>query len=271
MGKSAASSLEAPYPSLRPVLKWAGGKRWLVPILREFWQAHTHRRLVEPFVGSMSVTLGLLPQQALLCDMNEHVINLCRWLQRGFSIQIEMENCSEMYYQLRDRFNTLVLEGQSHTAEAAQIFYYLNRTGFNGLCRFNSKGLFNVPFGRYKVINYTRNFVEYRPILQNWELIADDFCTLSLDPNDFVYADPPYDVNFTKYSRDDFRWEDQVRLAEWLVQHPGPVVASNQATERILELYGRLGFSIHKLEGPRRISCKGDRTPALEILAYRNI
>lgn len=98
-----------------------------------------------------------------------------------------------------------------------------------------------------------------------------DFEALNLSDDDFVYADPPYDVEFTKYAKDDFRWEDQVRLAEWLAQHKGPVVLSNQATERIVELYRRLGFDLHFLKGPRMISCDGDRTPALEVLATRNI
>ncbi|HIK55686.1 MAG TPA: Dam family site-specific DNA-(adenine-N6)-methyltransferase [Synechococcales cyanobacterium M55_K2018_004] len=261
--------MPSPYPLLKPVLKWAGGKRWLVPKLRELWQPYCDRRLVEPFVGSMSVTLGLLPQQALLCDQNIHVINLCQWLQRGLIVDLEMANEASRYYELRDRFNHLTLNGQHQTIEAAQIFYYLNRTGFNGLCRFNRKGMFNVPFGRYKVINYTRDFSSYAPVLRPWSFIAADFCHLQLHPNDFIYADPPYDVEFTKYSADDFRWEDQVRLAEWLALHPGPVVASNQATDRILELYERLGFSIQLLEGPRRISCTGDRTPALEMLACK--
>ncbi len=88
---------------------------------------------------------------------------------------------------------------------------------------------------------------------------------------DFVYADPPYDVEFTKYAKDDFKWEDQVRLAEWLAEHPGPVILSNQATERIVKLYGDLGFDVRLLKAPRRIACNGDRTPAMEVLATRNI
>ena len=95
-----------------------------------------------------------------------------------------------------------------------------------------------------------------------------DFEDLKLRNDDFVYADPPYDVEFTQYAKQAFTWEDQVRLAKWLAQHPGPVVASNQATDRIVELYSSLGFKLMTLDAPRRISCTGDRTPAREVLAF---
>ena len=86
-----------------------------------------------------------------------------------------------------------------------------------------------------------------------------------------VYADPPYDVQFRSYSADGFDWDAQVRLATWLAAHPGPVAASNQATPRIVELYRDLGFELVLLDGPRMISRTGDRTPAQEILALRNL
>ena len=73
------------------------------------------------------------------------------------------------------------------------------------------------------------------------------------------------------YAQDDFKWDDQVRLAEWLARHPGPVVLSNQATERIVELYRALDYDIQLLKAPRRISCNGDRTPAMEVVATKNI
>ena len=88
-------------------------------------------------------------------------------------------------------------------------------------------------------------------------------------PDDFVYADPPYDVEFTSYAKEGFTWDDQVRLAEWLAKHPGPVVLSNQATERVVRLYTELGFTLRFLDAPRRISCNGDRAPAREVLATR--
>ncbi len=267
-------------PTLDPPLKWAGGKRWLVPILRELYEPHRHRRLVEPFVGGMAVALGLQPERALLADRNAHLINFYTWLQRGLRMptaassnghrpSVELLNDSETYYENRERFNELIAAGKAATKEAATLFYYLNRTGYNGLCRFNNSGHFNVPFGQYKTITYTRDFREYKEVLQDYELLCRDFEDLSPSPNDLIYADPPYDVEFTKYSKDDFTWDDQVRLAHWLSRHPGPVVASNQATERILDLYASLGFDIQILSAPRRISCQ-ERLPADEMLATLN-
>ena len=90
-------------------------------------------------------------------------------------------------------------------------------------------------------------------------------------PDDFVYADPPYDVEFRQYAPGGFSWEDQVRTAECLAAHPGPVMLSNQATPRILELYESLGYTLRLLDAPRRISCDGNRTPAREVLALRNL
>ncbi len=256
---------------VKPPLKWAGGKRWLVPHLRPIWQRHTHRRLVEPLCGGLAVTLGLMPEKALLNDINPHLINFFKWLKKGLIIEIPMENNKELYYKHREEFNCLIERENSQTKKAAELFYYLNRTGYNGLCRFNKKGNFNVPFGRYLKINYTCNFLQYKDVFAKWEFVNGDFETLSLATDDFVYADPPYDVEFTHYSSEGFNWQDQVRLAKWLSEHPGPVVLSNQATKRILDLYRELGFSITLLDGPRMISCSGDRTPAKEVLATKGI
>lgn len=254
-----------------PPLKWAGGKRWLVPHLRPIWEPHRGRRFVEPFCGGLAVSLGFSPWRAILNDINPHVINFYRWLQRGLTISFPMANSESAYYRQRIRFNQLLANDNRNSAEAAGLFYYLNRTGYNGLCRFNRRGGFNVPFGRYKRITYRREFTEYVLALKRFEFVCVDFDTLPLRSEDFVYADPPYDVEFRQYSQAGFGWEAQVRTAEWLAKHPGPVVLSNQATDRIRRLYRRLGYKLVELPAPRRISCTGDRTPAMEVLATRNL
>jgi DNA adenine methylase len=256
---------------LRPPLKWAGGKRWLVPHLRPIWEPHRHRRLVEPFSGGLAVTLGLMPGRALLNDINPHVMNFYRWLKRGLIATMPMRNDSDLYYAHRERFNQLATNGGVNGKEAATLFYYLNRTGYNGLCRFNRKGEFNVPFGRYKQITYHTDFSPYAEIFRNWDFTVGDFAQLDLDHTDFVYADPPYDVQFTHYAQGGFSWADQERLAEWLAQHPGPAVMSNQATPRICALYERLGFSLDFYDAPRMINSTGDRSPAREVLATKGI
>ncbi len=257
--------------TLRPPLKWAGGKRWQIPHLVPLWHARARRRLVEPFCGGLAVTLGLMPDQAVLNDVNPHLINFYCWLKRGFVSDVPMENDEQMFYRNRERFNALLRGGQGHSAESAGLFYYLNRTGFNGLCRFNRSGEFNVPFGQYKRITYRRDFSAYRDGFEQWSFTMGDFDSVPLATGDFVYADPPYDVEFTHYSQGGFSWDDQVRAAEWLARHRGPVVLSNQATDRIVRLYRKLGFSLTLLDAPRRISCTGDRTPAKEGLATRNL
>ena len=256
---------------LRSPLKWAGGKHWQLSHLRRLWAPHQGCRLVEPFCGGLAVAFGLRPECALLNDANAHLIHFYQWLKRGFRIELPLENDEGMYYEHRARFNALLDEGLEETAEAAALFYFLNRTGYNGLCRFNQRGRFNVPFGRYSTIRYTRNFSPYAHALSVWTFTATDFEQVPLLPDDFVYADPPYDVPFTQYSKHSFDWDAQERTAKWLACHPGPVILTNQATERIVALYTRLGFDLAFLQAPRMISCTGERHPAREVLATRHI
>jgi len=246
----------------------------LVPHLKPIWEKQEERRLVEPFSGGLAVALGLLPHDALLNDINPHAINFYQCLKRGLTSKLDMQNDEATYYQCRVQFNQLIAAGKASSKEAAELFYYLNRTGYNGLCRFNRQGEFNVPFGKYKNINYqlyVNDFKFYKAIFANWQFTALDFADVDVKPNDFIYADPPYDVEFTQYSKENFDWDDQVRLAEWLAEHPGPVVLSNQATKRVVKLYKKLGFATRLLDAPRKISCTGDRTKAEEVLATKGI
>ena len=199
------------------------------------------------------------------------MIDFYRWLARGLRVEVPLSNDPETFYRHRERFNALLAAGAGDTCEAASLFYYLNRTGFNGLCRFNSRGEFNVPFGRHARIVYRRDFSPYVAVLRGWTFTAGDFEQLALDPSDFVYADPPYDVPFTAYARGGFGWADQERAARWAARHAGPVILVNQATERILALYESLGFTRQIVPAPRRISCNGNRRPALEVIATRNL
>jgi len=256
---------------LTPPLKWAGGKRWLVPHLAPLWEPHRQRRYVEPFCGGLAVAFGLQPERALLNDINPHLINFYRQIRRGLAITIKTRYQKRLFYTHRERFNELVSGGFTSTSEAAQLFYYLNRTCYNGLCRFNRKGEFNVPFGRYTTVNYVTDFEAYRRRFLEWSFQNQDMEWLRIQRDDFIYADPPYDVEFTTYSAGGFTWIDQVRTAEWLAKHRGPVLLSNQATPRIVRLYRQLGFRLKFLDAPRRISSDGSRAPAREVLAMKNV
>lgn len=226
---------------------------------------------MEPFCGGLACALGLRPKRALLSDINPHLVNFYTALQQGLEVKVRMKKDESTFYAHRSRFNELVRKGKWNGPEAAQLFYYLNRTCFNGLCRFNQSGEFNVPFGRHTSINYVSDFSPFKGVLKNWTFANNDIESLQIDKEDFIYADPPYDVEFTTYSAGGFSWKDQLRTAERLARHPGPVVVSNQATARIVRLYKKLGFEVSYLDGPRRISCTGDRSAAKEVLAVRNL
>ena len=115
---------------LPPPLKWAGGKRWLVPHIQAYWKNFSDRRLVEPFCGGLAVALGLRPERALLNDINAPLMNFYAWLKKGLSrTRIVMRNEPEAYYAHRERFNALLMSGRGRNKEAAELFYYLNRTG----------------------------------------------------------------------------------------------------------------------------------------------
>ncbi len=113
------------------------------------------------YAEGLAVSLGLVPDRALISDINPHSINFYRWLKRGLSIGFKMQNEETYFYEQRTLFNQLIREGKADGEQAASLFYYLNRTCYNGLCRFNSKGEFNVPFGRYKKLIYKTDFTEY--------------------------------------------------------------------------------------------------------------
>lgn len=269
--KSAAAQQAVSEAPLRPPIKYPGGKRFLLPKLRRLLWGVPCTRFVEPFAGGLSVSLGLAPERALLNDLNPHVINFYVWVKKGLSIRLPMSNDRACYYRHRDAFNKLIEENRYLTREGAEHFYYLNRTGYNGLVRFNNSGLFNVPFGAHKTIRYRRDFAEYRPLLKGWEFRCGDFSDLNLRDGDVVYADPPFDVEFRAYASGGFGWGDQVRLVEWLGELSCPVIISNQATDRIVQLYRKHGYRLNYVKAPRMISCNGDRTPAREVVAVRNL
>ena len=255
---------------LNPILKWAGGKRWLVPILKKHLDRFSNYRLVEPFCGGLAISLGLNPKEALLNDINPLLINFYKWVKKGLIIELNMVNDEFYYYECRDSLNELISSKAIKSQAIAELFYYLNKTGYNGLCRFNSNGLYNVPYGRYKTINYHKDLTVYKDIFSNFKFTNTDFSLLKIKPGDIIYADPPYDVEFTKYAKEDFTYADQERLINWLNNFNNPIIISNQATKRIIKLYEKNNYKLDYLAAPRMISCNGNRDKACEILAFKN-
>jgi DNA adenine methylase len=254
---------------LKPLLKWAGGKTRLAPIFQKLYEPHRHRRLVEPFCGGLGVALGLMPDEALLNDINPDLINFHRFLCGRFEAA-DIPNTEIDYYKTRDRFNT----GFYNPYQKAQDFYYLNLAGYNGLCRYNQKGGFNVPYGFRKKLAICDDFMPYNKAFLYWDFRSGDYQDLEINENDFIICDPPYDSvddkAFTSYSGNKFGWQEQIELANWLDQQPQiPQVACNLATDRIIKLYTDRGWNIEYLEVGRSISCDGNRKKVTEMLATR--
>jgi DNA adenine methylase len=255
---------------LAPFLKWAGGKTWLAPRLAEMYEPFrsTHT-WVEPFCGALGATLGVMPKRAILNDVNPHLINLYRHIDQGMANANHWANTKEQFFDIRRRFNLYQFTDEFN----AQAFYYLNRTCYNGLCRFNRKGEFNVGYGKYKNPKLDHDFSLYQEAFEGWRFFNkswDCFDWYRDIENLFCYVDPPYDGGFTGYSGS-FTWDDQVSLASSLAAVNCPVVASNKATDRIVDLYQGLGFDLQFIDVRRRIACNGDRTSVSEILATRNL
>ncbi len=266
---------------VRPFLKWAGNKFRIIDRVKK--KLPSGERLVEPFVGSGAVFLNTEFDHYLLCDANRDLIELYTILRDEGEAFIEEAqryfdgryNNEASYYDLREEFNA----ARSHEKRAA-LFIYLNRHGYNGLCRYNAKGRFNVPFGRYKRPYFPQKELRaFHQQAQRAEFRQAGF-ELSMSETragDVVYCDPPYvplssSANFTSYSAGGFSMAQQQQLAEMAQESASrgvPVVISNHSTAETRRLYREAGgqcgrsFSVH-----RSISCNGaKRKRASELLA----
>ncbi len=233
-----------------PVLKWAGGKRWLVghDLLPT---PKTYRRYVEPFLGSGAIFFHLSPVRALLSDINNELIGLYQIL-RDYPDELwaimqrhHLAHSKEYYYKIR-------ASKPKDPLVAAGRFLYLNRTCWNGLYRVNLKGEFNVPIGtKSSVIFGNDNFEAVSARLANAEIRCSDFEDVIAEcgKDDFVFVDPPYTVqhnfnNFLKYNEKIFSWDDQIRLHQAVkkaAQRGAFVVVTNADHTTVRELYSGFG------------------------------
>lgn len=272
--------------NVKPLVKWAGGKRQLLPHIHAALPDGTPRRYYEPFIGGGAVLFSLTPACARVNDLNSEMINLYEVVREGVDELISLvstyPNDADFFYQLRavdrdaDRFAAL-----SATERAARTLY-LNKTCYNGLYRVNSAGQFNAPFGRYKnpticdadtlrgVHQYFRD--------NDITFTQGDFAAAvaGAGEGDFVYFDPPYDpVNvtssFTGYQKGGFDRAEQERLkavCDDLDARGVKFLLSNSATEFIRELYA--DFSIDTVAATRAINSVGSRRGKVDEVLVRN-
>ncbi len=254
----------------KPFIKWAGGKRQLIDILLKNVPTD-FQTYIEPFVGGGAMLFALRPNKAIISDINAELINAYSVVKKDAEALIRSlvrhKNEADHYYHIRKDWKP----EQITEIQRASRFIYLNKTCFNGLYRENSKGEFNVPFGRYKnprIINRDNLFaVSHFLNSANVRIENQDYKTTALmaKKGDFVYLDPPYHpisstASFTKYSKGDFSEKDQAELVEVireLDKRECFVVLSNSNTDYIKKLYK--GFHIKEVEATRFINCKAEK------------
>ncbi|MBS0358018.1 MAG: Dam family site-specific DNA-(adenine-N6)-methyltransferase [Proteobacteria bacterium] len=263
---------------MKPFLKWAGNKYRIIDRIKK--ALPPANRLIEPFTGSAAVFLNTNYSNYLLAEKNDDLINLYHQLKDEGEKFIKYcrkffepgYNNRERYYELREQFNQT-----KNIRLRSALFIYFNKHGYNGLCRYNTSGKFNVPFGLRDKTNLPE--LEMRFFLEKAHqasFIQADFLE-TMDrakSGDVVYCDPPYaplskTANFTGYSSGGFSEKEQALLADEakkLSQKGITVVISNHDTKFTRELYK--GAKITSFEVPRYISRDGyNRHPALELLA----
>lgn len=262
---------------MKPFLKWAGGKAWLAPAITELFHNLKIDTLVEPFVGAGSIFLHLEPDNFIANDSNPYLINLYKAIQNdGLELTIDVSNTKENFLSQRSTFNNLrANEDDESRRKVAEIFYFMNRTSFNGLCRFSKKTGYNVGWGYYKKPIIEPNFHEYTPLLKKGTFINGDFSSIDdhITRNSLIFADPPYhgDKVFRGYNENGFTLEDQSNLAVMLSTHDAPAIATNSFEPDIISIYKMQGFTTFKIDAPRRISCNGDRNSVPEMIAIKDI
>lgn len=238
-------------------------------------------RLIEPFVGGGSVFLNLDFEHYLLVDANPDLISFFNSLKYALPKYIKEAstyfqpdcNTETKYYEIRKAFNA-----STDAFTRSVLFLYLNRHGYNGLCRYNKKGEYNVPFGRYKKPYFPAFELEHsHGRAQQGEFVSGDFSLAfaQAQKGDLVYCDPPYTpidktASFTAYSGNSFEYPDQLRLIDLALDAKArgvTTIISNHCLKETLAMYQRAD-KIVTFDVARTISCKGKiRKPCKELMA----
>ncbi len=275
---------------MKPLLKWAGGKRHiageLISLFPEDWDKQTY---FEPFIGGAALFFELSPKQAVISDVNKRLIGFYQHVRADLdallaqiqTISKNFDEChddlkKEYFLNLRAEFNSSDVE----SLESASKLFALNKLCFNGLYRENSKGGFNVPFGqknKFPSIEFD-DFKNASFALQRAEVNVSDFeaTVAGAQSGDFVYFDPPYipidlTSSFTSYNANGFTLEDQKRLANLLHDLKSrsiKALCSNSETEKTREIYD--GLNIRVIQAPRMVSAKSSGRGLIDELVISN-
>jgi len=271
--------------TLKPILKWAGGKRKVLPAIRPLIPEN-FVRYFEPFLGGGAVLFDLMPSSAVVSDVNSELINMYEVIRDSPKDLIQQlskfENSSDFYYAIRDwDRKPSAYQRRSPVAKAARTIY-LNRTGYNGLYRVNSKNQHNVPFGKYKnplicdqeLIVDMSNFL----LTNNIKIRNEDFSKAisRAKAGDFIYLDPPYAPldnaasTFTSYTSGGFTLQDLGVLKECLdeaTRKGAQWLMSNVSSAATRKLFPTNKYRVHNVQVGRPINSKlSGRGAVTEIL-----
>jgi DNA adenine methylase len=268
---------------MNPFVKWAGGKKQLLPRLMEHVPEHFDR-YYEPFIGGGAFLLDLQPQIATINDVNEQLLNVYIQLQTDVEALIAMINeldaveCDkEHYMKMRERYNKKIASGELDT-ECAALMIWINKHCFNGLYRVNGKGLFNVPYNNKatgsSIDEDNLRMIAHFLMTSDTTILHGDFESAceTVRSGDFVYFDSPYvpvseTANFTDYTKDGFSYEDHKRLASLfreLDKRGAMIMLSNHNVPLVHELYE--GFQIEEISVRRAINSDASKRVGKEVI-----
>ena len=269
--------------SVAPFVKWAGGKRQLIPQIRER-MPEKYNDYYEPFVGGGAVIFDLLPANALINDINKALINTYRTicnepdalLKEVNRLDNDMwEDGKKYYYSIREHYNDKLMRSE-YDVELAALFVFINKHCFNGLYRVNGKGLFNVPSNNSRRVSVDENVIiatsEY---LRGVTIIDGDFeqACKNAKKGDFVFIDSPYaplnPTSFESYTKEGFDIESHKRLAKLydeLTARGCYCMLTNHNTELINELYGNKDYKIDVVSVKRMINSDASNRVGEEVI-----
>lgn len=269
--------------SIAPFVKWAGGKRQLIPQIRER-MPEKYNDYYEPFVGGGAVIFDLLPANALINDINKALINTYRticnesdaFLKEVNRLDNDMwEDGKKYYYSIREHYNDKLMRSE-YDVELASLFVFINKHCFNGLYRVNGKGLFNVPYNNSRRVSVDENVIiatsEY---LRGVTIIDGDFeqACKNAKKGDFVFIDSPYaplnPTSFESYTKEGFDIESHKRLAKLydeLTARGCYCMLTNHNTELINELYGNKDYKIDVVSVKRMINSDASNRVGEEVI-----